>query len=610
MEARYSSIFLDIRPYIENKRGGTTVRAGRDRMINYHKSLFAIFASFYKPHVKLFALDLLCASMIAGIDLAFPVLTKYSLDHLLPEHRVRGFALLIAGLLALFLLRMLFSYFVTYWGHTVGVFIESDIRREIFSHLQTLPFSFYDKERTGALMGRLTTDLFDITELAHHGPEDIFIAVTTIIGAFIILITFRWEMAVVLLVFFPVLVAHTLFCRRNLMRASKEVKRKTADILSALESSISGSRVALSFTNEDYEMEKFALGNENYKNARRTYYKSMANFHSKLEFMINMLSLVVLAAGGLLIMRGKMPVSDLIVCNMFAAAFLQPIRRLQNFVESFTVGFAGFSRFVEIMRTESDITDREGAVELDRAKGDIEYRNVSFSYNKGKRVLTGINLSIQSGKTVALVGPSGGGKTTLCHLLPRFYEIIDGSITIDGHDIRDITLQSLRRNIGTVSQDVFLFASTIRDNIRYGRPDATEAEIAWAAQRAEIHADIMKMPDGYDSIVGERGIKLSGGQKQRVSIARIFLKNPPILILDEATSALDSVTEMKIQKSFEELSAGRTVMIIAHRLSTIRRADQIIVIDEEGIRERGTHEDLIALNGLYAELYRTQTGIA
>jgi ATP-binding cassette subfamily B protein len=556
--------------------------------------------------MRLFALDLLCASMIAGIDLAFPVLTKYSLDRLLPENKAEVFALLIAGLVGLFLLRMLFSYFVTYWGHTVGVFIESDIRREIFSHLQTLPFSFYDKERTGALMGRVTTDLFDITELAHHGPEDLFIAVTTIIGAFIILVTFRWEMAVVFLVFFPVLAVHTMLCRRNLMRASKKVKQKTADILSALESSISGARVALAFTNEKYEMEKFTLGNENYKNARRIYYKSMANFHSKLEFMINLLSVVVLAAGGLLIMRGRMPVSDLIVCNMFAAAFLQPIRRLQNFVESFTVGFAGFSRFVEIMRTESDITDKEGAVEMERARGDIEYKNVSFAYNKGKRVLTGINLSIPHGKTVALVGPSGGGKTTLCHLLPRFYETLEGSITLDGHDIRDITLRSLRQNIGIVSQDVFLFASTIRDNIRYGRPDATDAEIAWAAQRAEIHADIMNMPDGYDSVVGERGIKLSGGQKQRVSIARIFLKNPPVLILDEATSALDSVTEMKIQKSLEELSAGRTVMVIAHRLSTIRRADRIIVIDEDGLRESGTHDELLAREGLYAELYHTQ----
>jgi ATP-binding cassette subfamily B protein len=455
-------------------------------------------------------------------------------------------------------------------------------------------------------MGRVTTDIFDITELAHHGPEDLFIAVTTIIGAFIILVTFRWEMAVVLLVFFPILAVHTMLCRRNLMRASKEVKQKTADILSALESSISGVRVALSFTNEAYEMEKFALGNENYKNARRMYYKSMANFHSKLEFMISLLSVVVLAAGGFLIMRGRMPVSDVIVCNMLAMAFLMPIRRLQNFVESFTVGFAGFSRFVEIMRTESDITDREGAVELERARGDIEYRNVSFAYNKGKRVLTGINLSIPSGKTVALVGPSGGGKTTLCHLLPRFYETIDGSITLDGHDIRDITLRSLRGNIGIVSQDVFLFASTIRDNIRYGRPDATDAEIAWAAQRAEIHTDIMNMPDGYDSVVGERGIKLSGGQKQRVSIARIFLKNPPVLILDEATSALDSVTEMKIQKSLEELSVGRTVMVIAHRLSTVRNADRIIVINEDGIRESGAHDELLAKNGLYAELYRAQ----
>jgi ATP-binding cassette subfamily B protein len=577
-------------------------------MTDFHKPRLALFASFYKPHWKLFALDLFCASMIAGIDLAFPVLTKYSLDHLLPDKRETFFAVLIAGILGLFLLRLFFSYVVTYWGHTVGVLIESDMRRALFAHLQTLPFSFYDKERTGALLGRVTTDLFDITELAHHGPEDLFIAITTIIGAFIILVTFRWEMAIVLLVFFPLLIVHTLLCRRNLMRASKEVKQKTGDILAALESSISGARTAIAFTNEDYEMEKFNAGNERYRDTRRAYYKSMAHFHSKLEYMLNMLSLVVLAAGGLLIMRGRMPVSDLVVCNLFAAAFLQPVRRLQNFVESFTVGFAGFSRFVDLMRIKSDISVKKDAVEMHRAQGDIEYRNVSFAYNNGKRVLTGVDLSIPKGTTVALVGPSGGGKTTLCHLLPRFYEVLDGVITLDGHDIRDLTLDSLRRNIGIVSQDVFLFASSIRDNIRYGRPDASEAEIAWAARLAEIHADIMKMPDGYDTVVGERGIKLSGGQKQRVSIARIFLKNPPVLILDEATSALDSVTEMRIQESLEKLSAGRTVLIIAHRLSTIRAANQIVVISEEGIQERGTHENLLGQNGIYASLYRAQNG--
>jgi ATP-binding cassette subfamily B protein len=575
-------------------------------MQRYKQNGLKVFLSFYKPHRKLFALDMLCASMIAAVDLAFPSVTRYCLEKLLPQNRFWFFTGIIGGLLVLFLLRTLFSYFVTYWGHTFGVYVESDMRAEIFSHLQTLSFSFYDKERTGALMSRVTTDLFDITELAHHGPEDLFIASATIIGSFFIILSFRWEMAVLLLLFMPILIVHVILSRRGLMRASVAVKQKTAVVLSALESSISGIRVAHSFTNEAYEKEKFSAGNRQYLESRRVYYKSMADFHSKLEFMIHIISVVVLAAGGFLIMQGRMTLSDLIVCNLFAQTFLQPIRRLQNFVESFTIGFAGFARFLDIMRTESEIKDSPDAVTITQAKGDVEYKNVSFSYNKGKRVLTGVNLSIPAGKTIALVGPSGGGKTTLCHLLPRFYDILDGSLTLDGVDVRNITLKSLRQNIGIVSQDVFLFASSIRDNIAYGRPGASDAEIAEAARRAEIHGDIMNMSEGYDTVVGERGLKLSGGQKQRVSIARIFLKNPPILILDEATSALDSVTEIKIQAALQELSAGRTVMVIAHRLSTVRNADRIIVIDERGIRESGTHDELLSLNGTYAELYIAQ----
>jgi ATP-binding cassette subfamily B protein len=391
-----------------------------------------------------------------------------------------------------------------------------------------------------------------------------------------------------------------------MMSASKKVKERTAEINASLESSISGARAAKAFTNESYETVKFKGGNENFKSAKKSYYKIMAVFQSRLEFILHILNVIVVAAGGLLIMKGRMTLAELITCNLFAAAFLSPIRRLANFVEQFTTGMAGFGRFVEVMRIMPDIRDKKGAAALDHVRGQIEYKNVSFSYNNNVTVLKNINLSIPAGSICALVGPSGGGKTSLCHLLPRFYEIREGSITIDGIDIREFTLESLRRNIGIVQQDLFLFAGTLRENIAYGRIGASEEEIIEAAKKAEIHDDIMKMPNGYDAIAGERGVMLSGGQKQRISIARIFLKNPPVLILDEATSALDSATEVRIRKSLEELSRGRTTFIIAHRLSTVRHADHIIVIDDVGIRQEGTHEELLRRGGLYAELYAAQ----
>jgi ATP-binding cassette subfamily B protein len=498
------------------------------------------------------------------------------------------------------------TYFVTYWGHTVGAYIEADMRRDLFSHLQQLSFSFFDTNRTGQIMSRVTNDLFEVTELAHHGPEDVFISVLTLTGAFVLVFFIRWEMALVLLLVIPLMIIHTLRSRRGMMNASRTVKEKTAEINETLESGISGVRVAKAFTNESYEKNKFHGGTENYKTARKIFYHSMALFNSKLEFITNILSVIVITTGAFLIMRHKMTLTELITCNLFVSAFLQPIRRLQNFVEQYTTGMAGFTRFVEIMRLESDIQDTSDALTLRGVKGDITYTDVSFAYNNNVTVLEHVNLHIPAGATYALVGPSGSGKTTLCHLLPRFYEIREGSISIDGHDIRGLTLESLRKNIGIVQQDVFLFAGTIRENIGYGRIGALDEEIAGAAKWAEIHDDIEKMPQGYDTIVGERGITLSGGQKQRISIARIFLKNPPILILDEATSALDSATENKIQSALEELSKGRTTLIIAHRLSTVRGADRIIVIDDEGIREEGTHEELLSLGGLYAELYRAQ----
>jgi len=564
--------------------------------------------SYYRPHRLLFALDMLCASLIAGVDLVFPMLTKYAIENLLPGRLFRFFFVIVGIMVFIYLLRMGFTYFVTYWGHTVGANIEADMRRDLFNHLQKLPFSFYDNNRTGQIMSRVTTDLFEVTELSHHGPEDLFISLLTLVGSFILVLTIRWEMALTLAVAVPLLLLVALVSRQNLRNASRSVKEKTAEIIASLESSISGARVAKAFTNEPYENRKFKGGNENYKNARRNYYKAMAAFNSRIEFSTNILLVIIIAVGGFLIMGDKMTLAELIACNLFVMAFLQPIRRLQNFVEQFTTGMAGFRRFVEIMQIQPAIQDRPGAIALSEVKGAIEYRNVTFAYNDGVTVLTHINLSVPAGTSCALVGPSGGGKTTICHLLPRFYEIIDGSITIDGHDIRDIGLESLRKNIGIVQQEVFLFAGTIRENISYGRVDASEEEIIEAAKWAEIHEEIEKMPDGYNTVVGERGITLSGGQKQRVSIARIFLKNPPILILDEATSALDSATELRIQRALEKLSQGRTTLVIAHRLSTVKNADRIVVIDDEGIRQQGTHEELLKQGGMYAELYTAQFG--
>lgn len=574
---------------------------------DYNKAPLKIFAGYYRPHLFLFGADMLCASLSAGVDLLFPMMTKYTIETLLPQQIFSFLFIMIGLMVGLYLLRTLFSYFITYWGHTVGAYIEADMRRDLFKHLQNLSFSFYDNNRTGQIMSRVTNDLWEVTELAHHGPEDLFISILTLVGSFILILALRWEMAVILFCIVPLIVIHTVYSRRQMMKASRSVKERTAEINASLESSISGVRVAKAFTNESYETSKFRGGNENYKSAKKVYYKSMATFHCKLDFLLHILNVVVLAVGGVLIMQGKMDLAGLIACNLFVAAFLQPIRRLAGFVEQYTTGMAGFGRFVEIMRIQPDIRDKDNAIALKHVRGNIEYRDVTFSYNNDRTVLEHINLRVSAGSTVALVGPSGGGKTTICHLLPRFYEISAGSITIDGHDIRDLTLESLRRNIGIVQQDVFLFASTIKENIGYGRINATDDEIIEAAKRAEIHDDIMRLPDGYDSIVGERGIKLSGGQKQRVSIARIFLKNPPILILDEATSALDSATELKIQRALEDLSKGRTTLIIAHRLSTIRNADFIVVIDDEGIRQQGKHEELLAHGGLYAELYTAQS---
>ena len=574
--------------------------------MDFTKHPLKIFFSYYKPHAGLFIADMFCAVFIAAIDVAFPMFSRYALNTLIPNYELRTFLILMSVLLAGFFLHKGCSWFVAYWGHVFGSRVEQDMRRDVFDHLEKLPFSFYDTNRTGKIMARATTDLFEITELAHHGPEDFTIALLNLLGAFIMMLHIRWELALIVIVVLPVMIAIGIISRRNLSRTSVKVKEITAEVNAGLESSISGIRVTKGFNNEEYERKRFALYNRRFTEAKQWRYKYMAAFFSNIQLCNNLLSLVVLAFGGYFIIREKMTLPDLVAANLFVAAFRSPVEKLNFLVEQYTNGMAGFNRFLEIMRTEPEPSDDKDAFDILSARGNISFKNVSFSYNENLPVLKGVNLEIHSGEKFALVGSSGGGKSTICNLIPRFYEITDGEISLDGIDIRHIKKSSLRSQIGIVQQDVFLFAGTIRENIAYGKPGATDAEIEQAARRAEIHDDIMKMPDGYNSVVGERGIKLSGGQKQRVSIARCFLKNPPILILDEATSALDTATEIKIQHSFDELSKGRTTLVIAHRLSTIKNADKIAVVTDHGIAEQGTHEELMAKKGEYYRLRTVQ----
>ena len=571
-----------------------------------NRSPMRIFLSYFKNHKGLFALDMLCAMIVAGIDLAFPLVTRHALYELLPGQMFRTFFVIIAALIACYLLRAALTYIVCYFGHIFGVRVEADIRADLFQHMQELGYDFYDRNRTGTLMSRLTSDLFDVTELAHHGPEDVITSVITILGAVVVMATIQWRLALVVGLMIPTFMAVVMLMRSAMEKASAGVKERIGHINTEIETSLSGIRTAKAFGNEQVENNRFTAANEKFKGAKRGFYMAMARFFSSMEFLLCSLNVAIIGYGGYLIMKGQMDYRDLVTFTLYITAFVNPMRKLSTFAELFSSGFAGLRRFVDLMRTEPTLQDKPDAVDLTQIKGEILVDDVSFTYDGDLAVLQNVNLHIQPGETVAIVGPSGGGKTTLCQLIPRFYEVSGGAISIDGHDLRDVTQRSIHENIGIVQQDVFLFADTIFENIRYGKPDATEEEVIAAAKKAEIYEDILAMPDGFKTYVGERGALLSGGQKQRVAIARIFLKNPPILILDEATSALDSVTEAKIQNAFDALAKGRTTLIIAHRLSTIRAADRIISIADGVVTESGTHEQLLANDGIYAKLYHTQ----
>ena len=574
------------------------------------KSPLRIFLHYFGNHKGLFALDIGCATLIALIDLTFPLVTRKSLYDLLPNGKYGVFFGLMIAAAIVYVLRAGLNYIVCYFGHTFGIRVEADIREDLFRHMQELSYDFYDANRTGQLMSRLTADLFELTELAHHGPEDLLTSFITIVGALIVMATIRWELALAVGILIPIFLVVIMTMRSNMSKVSVVVKQKTGHINTEIESSLSGIRTAKAFGNEEVEMARFNAANEMFKTSKRSFHKAMGAFNSAMELFLTSMNVAVIAMGGYMIMKGRMDYRDLITFSLYIATFVTPMRKLSTFSELFANGFAGLNRFVEIMRTEPTIQDSKEAKPLENVKGEITVDHVSFAYDGDLAVLHDVSLQVAPGETIAIVGPSGGGKSTLCQLIPRFYDVTGGSISIDGLDVRSITQKSLHKAIGIVQQDVFLFADTILENIRYGRPGATDQEVMEAARRAEIYDDIQAMPNGFQTYVGERGTLLSGGQKQRVAIARIFLMNPSILILDEATSALDSVTESKIQRAFDNLSKGRTTLIIAHRLSTIRSASRIVSISDGRITEIGTHQELLKKGGVYADLYRTQNALA
>ena len=574
------------------------------------KSNLKRFASYYRPHIGMFTVDMLCALFISSVDIAYPLLSKLALDRYLsataPQYR--PFFILMAVCFLLYILRTGATYIVTALGHRLGVHIEADMRRDAFTHLQQLGFSFYDKSRTGKLLSRCTNDLFDVTELAHHGPEDVFISMLTFIGAFVVMLTIEWRLALVLIAVVPVMLIFVMNLRKRMSRTSRKVKEGMAVINSQIESSISGARVAKAFTNEDYEISKFEQGNGIFVNSKSAYYKTMGMFMAGMEFFTTILNVIVLAVSGVLIMKGEMTTTTLIIFMMYISSFVTPIRKLSAFAEQYTMGMAGFKRFTELLDTEAEIQDKPDAIELKNVKGDIEFKNISFAYGSGSNVLENICLSIRHGQTLALVGPSGGGKTTLCHLLPRFYDITSGSITVDGIDIRDVTLSSLRRNIGIVQQDVFLFAASIKENIRYGRIDATDEEIWEALKTAQAEEFIRAKEGGLDANIEQGGRNLSGGQRQRLTIARALVKKPRVLILDDSASALDYATDAALRKAIRQMEGAPTVFIVSQRTSSLMSADRILVLDDGETTGYGTHEELLKNCQTYREIYNSQYG--
>lgn len=563
------------------------------------------FIKYYKPHKKIFFLDMAASFLVSLIGIIYPIVTRGMLNDFIPNRKYQ--LIVVSGLTLLFLyvIRMWLRYFIQYQGHVMGVKMQAQMRRDMFIQLEKLPYSFYDNHETGKIMSRMTNDLMDVSELAHHGPENLIICSITILTSFFYLGSINWWLTFIIFICFPLLIGICILLRKKMRDAFMKSRQSIGVINASLESSISGIRVTKAFTNAKKEMDKFEEGNGEFVEARRDAYKAMGQFHSTTSFITDIFNVIVLIAGGLFLYNGMITFGDYSAFIVSVNLFLTPVTTLINFMEQYQNGVTGFERFLEIMDTEPE-ADKDDAKDIGRVEGHIEFCDVSYGYDGEKNVLNHVNLDIVKGTKFALVGPSGGGKTTICHLIPSFYQVMSGTIKIDGQDIQDITLESLRKNIGIVQQDIYLFNASIRDNILYGRLDATEEEVIEAAKRANIHDYIMKLEDGYDTQIGERGVRLSGGQKQRLSIARVFLKNPPILILDEATSALDNTTEILIQQSLDELCKGRTTLVVAHRLSTIKNADEIAVIADGHIMEQGNHEELMKRNGMYADLYRLQ----
>lgn len=567
--------------------------------------MFKRFISYYKPHKKIFALDMSAAFLVSFIGIVYPIVTRTMLNDLIPNKKFKMIFIFGTALLTLYFIRMLLNFFIQYQGHVMGVKMQAQMRRDMFTHLEKLPYSFYDNHETGKLMSRMTNDLMDISELAHHGPENLIVSTITILTSFIYLSTINIWLTLIIFICVPFLVLISVLLKNRMKDAFMRSRKSIAKINADLESSISGIRVTKAFTNAEKETEKFEKGNKEFVKSRKDAYKAMGQFHSTTSFVTDIFNVIVLIAGGIFLYKGEITFADYSAFIVSVNLFLTPVTTLINFMEQYQNGVTGFERFIEIMDAEPE-KEKENAKTIKKLKGNIEFENVSYGYDGEKNVLKNIDLKINQGQTFALVGSSGGGKTTICHLIPRFYNVKNGKIKIDDCDINDITADSLRKNIGIVQQDVYLFNSSIKENILYGRLDATDEEVVEAAKKANIHDYIMSLENGYETQIGERGVKLSGGQKQRLSIARVFLKNPSILILDEATSALDNATETLIQSALNELCKGRTTIVVAHRLSTIKNADEIAVVSDGKIVEKGTHNELLKLNKEYAKLYKSQ----